>query len=399
MKITGIKIMMYTGEYHPAHSNESRQVGQLDFYDDFRLDEKRIGMRSMIERKGNLISQPFIVVTTDEGVEGIHGPVDYRAQNLVAVDGLAPFIAGRDPLENRLLWDVMSRFERHSRAGVMMMAISAVDNALWDLKGKILGQPVYKLLGGGRDRLNIYMSMLGFSVEPAKAAERALWAKGTGVKAQKWFFRYGPGDGMEGMRKNLNMAFAVREAVGDDYELMFDCWLGWDIAYAKRALLELKDVRPMWVEEILRPHMEDGYDILKQETDVPLSAGEHLYTRMEVNHYLKKGIFDVMQSDPEWCGGITETLRIADLCEVYGTRMIPHGHRLLPAMHVIAASSPQTCPYVEYLIQHLPGANFLFKQNYLPDGGCVNMPKTPGLGGDIDFDRVVESREVRSIEL
>jgi len=295
----------------------------------------------------------------------------------------------------------MSRFERHSRAGAMLMAISAVDNALWDLKGKILGQPVYKLLGGGRSKLPVYISMLGFSIEPERAAERARWIKEKGIRAQKWFFRYGPGDGMEGMRKNLDMAFAVRDAVGPDYELMFDCWMGWDILYAKQILKELQAVKPMWVEEILRPHMADGYRILKNETNVPLSAGEHLYTRMEVNQYLKDGIFNVMQSDPEWCGGITETMRIADLCELYGIRMIPHGHLLLPCMHVVAASSPQVCPYIEYLLLHLPQRTFLLKEEPKPlmSGGMLDMPQTPGLGGDIDFDKVIKIHELTSFDL
>jgi L-alanine-DL-glutamate epimerase-like enolase superfamily enzyme len=302
-------------------------------------------------------------------------------------------------MENRLIWDTMSRFERHSRAGAMMMAISAVDNALWDLKGKILGQPVYKILGGGRDQLKVYTSMLGFSTEPKKAAERAKWMKDKGVQAQKWFFSYGPNDGIAGMRKNLDMAFAVREALGYDYELMFDCWMGWDIAYAKQAFRELAPVKPMWVEEVLRPHMQDGYARLKEDTDMPLSAGEHLYTRMEVNSYLKAGIFDVIQSDPEWCGGITETMRIVDLCETYGTRMIPHGHLLLPCMHIVAAQSPQTCPYVEYLVIYLHGRTFMVEPHPLAENGTLTMPQTPGLGGDFDMAKVISSEQITELKL
>ncbi len=395
MKITGVKITLHTMEFSPKYQHEDRQVGPLDFYDEYRTGERRPSLKGPGERKNGLLSQAFLTIVTDEGFEGTHGPIDYRSQLLTIVDGLAPHLIGRDPLENRMLWDIMSRFERHSRSGVMMMAISAVDIALWDLKGKILGQPVYKLLGGGRERLMPYMSMLGFSIEPKRAAERAIWVKGMGVRAQKWFFRYGPGDGMEGMRKNLDMAFAVREAVGPDYELMFDCWMGWDTVYAKRLFLELEAVRPVWVEEVLRQHLEDGYDILKAETRVPLASGEHLYTRMEVNHYLKKGTFDVMQSDPEWCGGITETLRIADLCEMYGARLIPHGHALLPAMQVVAASSPQVCPYVEYLLHHIPEKTWFYKENRLTDDGFLLMNLAPGIGEDLDTERIVKSEDIK----
>ncbi len=400
MKITGMKIMEHTAPYVPEFPHEDRQVGQLDFYDEYRQGTWRAARRgSEGGKEPGTLTQAFLVIETDEGFEGVHGPIDYRTQLLAIFDGLSGHVIGRDPLENRMIWDIMSRYERHARTGVMMMAISAVDNALWDLKGKILGQPVYKLLGGGRDRLRPYMSMLGFSIDPKRAAERAQWIKGKGIQAQKWFFRYGPGDGMEGMRKNLDMAVAVREAVGKDYDLMFDCWMGWDTAYAKMLFQELRDVRPLWVEEVLRPQMQDGYDILKAQTDVPLASGEHLYTRMEVNYYMKNGIFDVMQSDPEWCGGITETLRIADLCEMYGARLVPHGHALWPAMHVVAASSPQVCPYVEYLYMHIPNKTCMFKVKPLTEDGWLLMNKTPGIGADLDFEKITKSRQVTEFTL
>jgi L-alanine-DL-glutamate epimerase-like enolase superfamily enzyme len=258
-------------------------------------------MRGIGGVKNGEMTNAFIVITTDEGLEGVHGPISYRAQLLVAVDGLKEHIVGRDPMENRLIWDIMSRFDRHARSGLMLMAISCVDIALWDLKGKILGQPVYKVLGGGRARVKPYISTLAFSVEPQKAKERALWLRDLGFGAQKWFFRYGPGDGIEGIHKNLELAFTLREALGKDYELMFDCWMGWTSPTRRPCCASLRPFAHVG-EEVLRPHMQDGYRILKNEVNVPLSAGEHLYTRMEVNDYLKGGVFDVMQSDPEWWG-------------------------------------------------------------------------------------------------
>jgi len=395
MKITSLKIINHTIHHTPTHTHGDRVVGPLDIYEEYNLlQSSEKGMPMAVERNGDELTGAFLVITTDEGVEGIHGPINYRAQLLVAVEGLAPHIIGRDPLETRLIWDIMSRFDRHSRAGIMLMAISAVDIALWDLKGKILGQPVYKLLGGGRDRLRPYASMLGHSIDLDEAKKAALAVKEKGIHAQKWFFRYGPSSGNEGVRKNLDLAFMLRETLGDDYELMFDCWMGWNISYALNIFRELAAVKPMWVEEVLRPHMKDGYRILKANTDIPLSAGEHLYLRQEVVGYLSEGIFRVIQSDPEWCGGITEALRIADLCEVYGTTFIPHGHSLMPAAHVVAAMSPEICPYVEYLIHFLEDTMLPFFDRKWLNDGYIYMGNTPGTGLVINSEILVRSEEV-----
>ena len=399
MKITGLKLMLYTVPYTPRYPHEARQVGPLDIYEEYASGARRAGMPGSGKTQDGLCSDAFIVITTDEGVEGIHGPVDYRVQLLVAADALAAHLIGRDPLENRLLWDILSRFERHARSGAMLMAISAVDNALWDLKGKILGQPVYKLLGGGRHTLRPYVSMLGFSVEPERVRERAHMVQAMGVRAQKWFFRYGPGDGTAGMRANLAMAQALREAVGPDDEIMFDCWMGWDIAYARTMFRELEPLRPAFVEEVLRPHMADAYRALRQETRIPLAAGEHFYTRMEVAPYLREGTFAVMQSDPEWCGGITEALRIADLCELHGVRFIPHGHALLPAMHVVAAMPPDVCPYVEYLLNFMDHKCCFYKHDRMQPGGLLALNTEPGLGEDVDMARVTQAREIKAWEV
>lgn len=396
MKITSLKLMQHTIEFQPEFATEDRSVGPLDVHDDYASGRLKGGMTSAVRFEDGKRSAVFLVIGTDEGIEGVHGPIEYRSQLLTIFDGLARHLIGQDPLQNRLLWDVMSRFDRHSRSGIMLMALSTVDIALWDIKGKALGSPVYKLLGGGRNRIRPYISTLGFSTDPKKACERALQIKESGIQAQKWFFRYGPSAGSEGMRKNLELAFALRDALGKDYELMFDCWMGWTIRYAKAMFRELEAVSPMWVEEVLRPHMKDGYRQLKKETSLPLSAGEHLYTRMEVNDYLREGIFDVMQSDPEWCGGITETMRIGDLCEMYGTTFIPHGHSLMPAMHVVAAMPPEISPYCEYLLCFMDQKNAFFKHPRLGKDGFLTLNETPGLGEEIDADRLVESTQLDS---
>ncbi|MDR1430178.1 MAG: hypothetical protein LBI85_07785, partial [Spirochaetaceae bacterium] len=267
MKISGISIVRKTCRFEPRYQSEARSVGPLDVWEEYALAESRKNSRSGTEKKApGTQTGHFIEISTDEGLTGRYGIIENRAELITIMDGLAPHLIGRDPLDNRMIWDILSRFDRHSRSGIMMMAISAVDIALWDLKGKILGLPVYKILGGGRSRIKPYISALGFSVEKEAAKKRALEIKAMGAEAQKWFFRYGPSDGAGGIRKNLDLAFGLREALGDDYELMFDCWMGWTVDYARKIFPQLEKVRPLWVEEVLRPHMADAYRHLKAET-------------------------------------------------------------------------------------------------------------------------------------
>jgi L-alanine-DL-glutamate epimerase-like enolase superfamily enzyme len=399
MKINGIDIVRKTCRFEPKYQSEARSVGPLDAWEEYAFAGTRKNPRSGTEAAPpGTKTGHFIEITTDEGFTGRYGPIESRAELITIMDGLASHLMGRDPLDNRMIWDILSRFDRHSRSGIMMMAISAVDIALWDLKGKILGLPVYRILGGGRRRIKPYISALGFSVEKEAAKKRALEIKAMGVGAQKWFFRYGPTDGPEGIRKNLDLAFGLREALGDDYELMFDCWMGWTVSYARKIFPDLEKVRPLWVEEVLRPQMADAYRHLKAETGIPLSAGEHFYTRMEINAYLRDNVFAVMQADPVWCGGITECLRIAELCEVYGTILIPHGHALLPAMHVVASMPADTCPYCEYLLVFMDQKNAFFKEKRLGSDGYLTMNDNPGLGEDIDEERLISSEVIHSFD-
>lgn len=407
MKITGVRIENLKIKYDPIYPIEDRVVGQLDAYEEYAktgrnlgIYDRRASLRPAGEVTDGVYNGCFVVISTDEGIEGWHGPVEYRAQLMVVIDGLASHLIGRDPLENRMIWDIISRFERHSRSGIMMMAISTVDNALWDLKGKILGQPVYKLLGGGRNSLKPYVSALGFSTEPERVRERAAMIKNDlHIGAQKWFFPYGPASGLEGMKKNIAMAQALRETVGDDYPIMFDCWMGWDIPYAKKMFRELEPLHPSWIEEVLRPHYIEAYKHLRQDTNIPLSGGEHLYTRMEVEPLLRKNIFDIVQSDPEWCGGITEAVRVGELCDLFGVKYIPHGHQLMPCLHTVASMAPDVSPYVEYLLNSIYRKTIFYKRNPLGADGLITLNETPGLGQDIDWDRVISHEQLTNFSL
>jgi L-alanine-DL-glutamate epimerase-like enolase superfamily enzyme len=326
----------------------------------------------------------YLKVKTDAGLEGVYGPIDPEAAIVVARQ-LRPFLIGKDPLAGDTLWDQMFRLNRHARRGHFMMAISAVDNALWDLRGRYYEAPVYRLLGGpSRASVQAYGSCLGFSVEPEAAARKAAALKQEGFVHQKWFLAYGPGDGAAGLKQNVALVRALREAVGDDVDLMFDAFMGWDLNYALAWAKQAEPYRPRWIEEAFAADKISSFAELRRATSIPVASGEHLYNRWEVHDYLKAGALNVVQADPEWCGGVSELVRIVTVASLFDVHVIPHGHSLHAALHVVASQSPMTCPLVEYLITKMRDYYWFEKYPLRPANGRIALPDRPGFG--IEFD-------------
>jgi L-alanine-DL-glutamate epimerase-like enolase superfamily enzyme len=331
---------------------------------------------------------------TDEGLSGLYGPIDARQAFLIATDLRGPLM-GADPIATEAIHDRMLRLNRHGRAGMFVNAISAVDNALWDLRGKAAGEPVYRLLGGPtRDRVPAYASMLGYSVEPAPAAAVALEHKVQGYQAQKWFFAYGPGAGWEGLQRNLALARSLREAVGPGYPLMFDAFMGWDLTYATDMLRGLEEVEPHWVEEPVPPERLSVFKRLAATSRVRLATGEHAHTRWQIKELLETGAVGVVQADPDWVGGITEQLHICSLCSAYDIPVVAHGHAMAVPVHIAAARSPQVVPMVEYLVR-IQDRNQWFNRTILrPVDGAIDLPTEPGLEIELDEDKIVLRRDL-----
>jgi L-alanine-DL-glutamate epimerase-like enolase superfamily enzyme len=268
-------------------------------------------------------------------------------------------------------------------------AISAIDNALWDLRGKVAGVPVHRLLGGPtRDSLPAYASMLGFTTEPDGAARVAARMAGEGYAAQKWFFRHGPSSGAEGLRRNVAMARAVREAVGDGYALMFDAFMGWDTPYAVEMLRALEPVAPLWMEEPVPPERLGVFRRLATASPVRLATGEHVHTRWQVKELLDTGAVSFVQADPDWAGGITEQRHICSLASAYDVPVIAHGHTLAPALHVAAAQPAQVVPMIEYLVRVQEWTQYFQQVVRRPVAGSFAIPTEPGLGIDLDEARI-----------
>jgi L-alanine-DL-glutamate epimerase-like enolase superfamily enzyme len=371
-------------DYPPA---EERQVGMLDIYPEFA--SRGVGSGRSKRRRA-----VYVQVDAQDGPSGLFGPI-FEETALLIKTKLAPYLVGKDPLAGEKLWDVMYRLDRHARKGYLMMAISAVDNALWDLRGKLLDLPTYRLLGGPtRDRVPCYASMLGHSHEPSLVRERAQRMVEEGFKAEKWFFRYGPSDGLEGMEKNVALARTVRDAVGPTIELMFDCYMGWDVTYAIRMLERIAEFRPRWLEEPVPIDRLNDFIAIRKATNVPISTGEHEYTRWGFLQLLQNDAIDVIQADPAWCGGISELVKICTLASAYGRPVIPHGHSVPAAVHVIAATSPTTCPMAELLIRSQEEKQHFHTHPLRAEGGSIALPTAPGLGLEIDASKVDDRRDL-----
>jgi L-rhamnonate dehydratase len=266
-----------------------------------------------------------------------------------------------------------------------MMAISAVDNTLWDLRGRYFNAPVYRLLGGpSRAHAEAYVSTLGFSLEPEAARAKAIEFKDQGFRYQKWFMAYGPGDGPAGLAKNVELVRVLREAVGEEVDLMFDAFQGWDLNYALAWAKQVERYRPRWIEEAFQADKIESFAQLRRSTSVPVASGEHIYGRREAGEYLKAEALNVLQTDPEWCGGISELMKICAIASLHDVPVLPHGHSLHAALHVVLSQSPMTCPLVEYLFLKMSSYYHFEKSPPRPAGEKIALPERPGFGIEID---------------
>lgn len=386
MKISDIRLFRVEGE-GPAWEFEDRAVEALDLYPD------HVRATAGADDVPSRLRATYVEIVTDEDISGLYGPIDGRQAFLIGTD-LRPFLLGEDPLATKRIHDRALRMYRHGRSGLFVNALSAVDNALWDLRGKVEGEPVYRLLGGPtRERVPVYASMLGYSIEPERAAAVATEHKERGFGAQKWFFAFGPGAGHEGFLRNLAMASALREAVGPGYPLMFDAFMGWDATYAADMLRALERVAPHWVEEPVPPERLGVFRRLTAGTTIRLATGEHAHTRWQIKELLDAGV-GVIQADPDWAGGITEQLHICSLCSAYDVPVVAHGHAVPVPLHIGAAQTSQVVPMIEYLVRIQERNQYFHRTIYRPVDGALELPTEPGLGIDLDGSKIEDRQEL-----
>ncbi len=336
----------------------------------------------------------YVTAETEGGTKGMYGPIDDDAM-ILADKLMVKKVIGRNALEHEAIWNDLFDGDRHSRGSHYLMGMSTIDNLLWDLKGQIFGQPVYKILGGSRKQVQVYGSCLGFSQEPDKMQAKARELKAEGYTHQKWFLNQtSPEDGPAVMAENVEKVRLLREALGDDADLMIDALFNWNLPYATSWAKQVEKYNLRWFEEPVPAANLDAFIELSRETSVPIASGEHFYGRWDVQKFLKEDAIRVVQADPEWCGGISELVKICAIASVHGAQVIPHGHSIHAAMHVVASQSPDVCPLVEYLINKMNGDYYDFEKNPpRPVNGKLTLPDRPGFGIELDPEKI-SKREV-----
>ncbi|HLZ10816.1 MAG TPA: enolase C-terminal domain-like protein [Chloroflexota bacterium] len=372
---------------------EERLVRPIDVYPEHKAEGAHYTPR--FDDGAYRVEAAFVAVETNEGVSGIGGPITLDQAHIIGQQ-LAPLIVGQDPRATERIWDLLYRSQVHGRGGTAMMALSALDCALWDLKGKWAGAPVYRLLGGPtRTDIPAYASALGYSVEPERLRERARDLVDQGYRAMKWFFRDGALDGREGGDRNLTIARTLRQAVGDTIDLMLDAWMSWDVPYTIDMADRLAELRPRWIEEPLMPDKErEGCALIRQKIRVPIATGEHQYTRWGQKGLMDSRSADILQPDIYWAGGISEVSKICAIASTYDLPVVPHGHSVPATAHLIAAQPFNVCPIIEYLIKWNEIHQFFWKVPLKPVNGVIRLSDRPGMGMELD-----EAKAISRIEL
>jgi L-rhamnonate dehydratase len=327
----------------------------------------------------------LVEIFTDDGHVGLGNAALAPQVTKQVIDlYLKPLLIGQDPWEVERLWQHMYRKTMaFGRKGIGMVAISAVDIALWDLLGQSTKQPVYRLLGGRtKTRIPVYASRL-YSVGLDELAAEAKRYKAEGYRAMKLRFGGGPADGAQGRQRNLELVRTVREAVGDDIDVMADAYMGWTLEYAKQMIPLLEPFHLRWLEEPVIPDDIRGYAELKSYGRIPIAGGEHEFTLYGFRELLEAGAVDYIQFDTNRVGGITQARKIAALGEAYSVPVIPHAGQM-HNYHIVMASF--NSPMAEYFpVVDVEVGNELFWYIFHGEpraaNGTIDLDEaTPGFG-------------------
>ena len=289
-----------------------------------------------------------VLVTADDGSQGFS--VFYWADFLGSIisDYLGPRIQGEPAMATEKIYDMMVRLcAPFGASGLASYAVSAIDLALWDLKGKVLDKPVYELIGGPqKDFIKCYPT--GGDVDGHMEL---------GFPATKLPCPYGPHDGLDGLHKNVELIAATREIVGQDIEIMLDCWMAFDVEYTVKLAERLRPYQLSWIEETLRPEEFSAHQELRRRLPWQiLATGEHWYTTKPFFEAARSHVADILQPDIGWVGGLTPLIKICAIAEAAGLSVVPHGGAITPYGQHAIFSMPAV-RWGEYYIGSPPGVS------------------------------------------
>jgi len=362
-------------DYHDqqgAHWIDDHIATPMSRYPEYRQSRRSFGI--------NVLGTLVVEIEAADGTVGFAVTTGGEPAAFIVEKHLARFLEGRDPAQVEKIWDQMYfSTQYYGRKGLVVNAISGVDLALWDLLGKLRGEPVYQLLGGAvRDELVFYAT-----------GARPDLAKQMGFIGGKLPLHHGPAEGEEGFAQNIAMLADMRARVGPDFWLMLDCWMSLDLNYSIRLSQRAAEHGLKWIEEALSPDDYWGYAELKRNAPkgMLVTTGEHEATRWGFRMLLEMGCCDIIQPDVGWCGGMTELLKIAALADSRGVMVIPHGSSVYSYHFVITRHNS---PFAEFLMM-APAADRVVPMFHpqlvgepVPVNGRLKLPDSPGFGVDLN---------------
>ncbi len=319
-----------------------------------------------------------VEIESEGGVTGVATGFGGPPAAWLVANHFARFLVGEDARNTSKIWDQMFRASMpYGRKGMPIATISVVDLALWDLVGKLRGEPVYNLIGGKcHDEISFYCT------GPAPDAVKDLGFWGAKVPLPHSHF-----DGEDGLIRNIEFLTAQRELVGPDFPLMVDCYMALTVPYAIRLAEKARHLNIYWWEEVLHPDDVEGFRLLKQaHPTLKWTTGEHEYTRYGFRRLIEERTIDVLQPDVMWVGGLTALLQIAAQAAAYDIPVIPHGSGPYSYQFIASQPAQSLCEYVAASpdgrsIRPIFGK--LFSGEDLPQNGRLKVSSAPGFGMEI----------------
>ena len=340
----------------------------------------------------------FVKLETDEGISGIgEGTLEYKENALLgAIEDIKRVLIGQDPREVERISHELYR-DSYWRVGpVLQSAVSAVNMAMWDIKAKAAGVPVYEMLGGKvRDGVRMYANAWFAGAKTAdEFAAAAVKAKNMGVTALKWdpfgkAYMY-----MENadFRRSIEIVEAVRGAVGNDVDLLIEGHGRFDIATGIKIANALKPFDPYFFEEPTPPDCLDAFAQVHKSSPVPIAAGERLYSLTQMRDFLERGCADFVQPDISHCGGISAVKKMAALCEAHYVALAPHNPSgpVANAATLHIAASTQGFRILEICLTDVSWRKELTNERVVFDKGNILIPTGVGLGLEINEENCLK---------
>jgi D-galactarolactone cycloisomerase len=338
----------------------------------------------------------LVEIETEDGLVGWGESYGPARANRAVVELMAPLILGRDAMATEAIWETLyDQFRDHGQRGLVVQAISGIDIALWDLKGKALGQPVHRLMGGPlRSKVRAYATGLYWRPEGDPVvylAEEAQAYAAQGFTAMK--LKVGMG-----VAEDLRNLEAIRRAIGPGIELMVDANHGYDVVGAARLGRAMADFDVRWFEEPVVPEDVEGYAELRRLQPIPVAGGECSFTRHGFRELFTRRALDIAQPDTCAAGGLSEAKKIADMAWAHGVRYVPHvwgtGVALATALQLLAVlpHNPPAHfawqPLLEFDRTEHAFRQAILKEPIEHERGWVKIPTGPGLGIEIDRETV-----------